>query len=112
MPRSYFVLDFTNSGASVAVLSKVLQWILKIFGFAFKVLLMPLDFFLASQVDRLVAMYSFLKVLVGPYLIQPSQAIFFLSSRNIFGFMIPNPYDQWSSDKNCGAPEAYARNGL
>ena len=73
---------------------------------------MPLDFFLASQVDRLVAMYSFLKVLVGPYLIQPSQAIFFLSSRNIFGFMIPNPYDQWSSDKNCGAPEAYARNGL
>ena len=112
MPRSYFVLDFTNSRASVAVLSKVLQWILKIFGFAFKVLLMPLDFFLASQVDRLVAMYSFLKVLVGPYLIQPSQAIFFLSSRNIFGFMIPNPYDQWSSDKNCGAPEAYARNGL
>ena len=73
---------------------------------------MPLGFFFAAQVDRLVAMYSFLKVLVGPYLIQPSQAIFFLSSRTIFGFIIPNPYDEWSYNINCNAPEAYAQNGL
>ena len=101
-----------NNWTTVAGMARIFQWILKLINFSFKILLMPLDFFLSHVIDRHTAFFSYLKVLDGPYLIYPGYIINEMSSRTFFGFWISNPHKNWSSDPTCRPPRNYDDNGL
>lgn len=103
---------FEDDKDEYAMTSRVLQWILKLINFLFKIALMPFDFFLPAVIDRHTAFFSFLRVLDGTPMLYPNKIIHFLSSVTFFGFRIPNPHWDWSKDQACLAPTNYLVRGL
>ena len=104
--------SFEDDKDEYSMTSRVLQWILKLINFIFKVGLMPLDFFLGSVIDRHTAFFSYLRVLDGTPMLYPNKIIHFLSSVTFFGFRAPNPHWDWSKDLECRVPYNYLVRGM
>ena len=91
---------------------RVLQWILKLINFGFKIALMPLDFFLSNVIDQYTSFFGYLKLLDGPYLEYPMIVIHYFSSFEYFGFNIPNPHISWALNKKCKVESGLTQRGI
>jgi hypothetical protein len=105
-------VEFSSVQTTGSVMAQVFNWILKITNFAFRIGLMPIELFVAPIIERQVAYFSFLRNIDGDFIFKPSYIIYWMSSRNFFGFDISNPHVDWAKTGDCKAPETMNMAGV
>jgi hypothetical protein len=65
---------------------------------------MPIELFVGPIIERQVAYFSFLRNIDGDFIFKPSYIIYWMSSRNFFGFDIANPHLDWAKSSDCKPP--------